>query len=73
MDNKKSIVEKKIHEEKAFKIVHRLAIETIDSETLTTIVKYIEPYHYEEIVEERFLSKLCGYPICDSKLKKVGK
>jgi hypothetical protein len=33
--------------------------------------KYIEPYHYEEIVEERFLSKLCGYPICWNELENV--
>lgn len=69
--DKKNVVEKKIHEEKAHKIVTRLAVETIDTEVLISIIKYIEPYHYEEIVEERFLSKICGYPICEKVLKKV--
>lgn len=69
--DKKSFVEKKIHEEKAHKILTRLAVETINEESLISIVKYIEPYHYEEIVEERFLSKLCGYPICKKHLKNI--
>lgn len=69
--DKKSLIEKKIHEEKAHKIVTRLAVETINEEALIAIVKYIEPYHYEEIVEERFLSKLCGYPICKKHLKNI--
>lgn len=69
--DKKNLVEKKIHEEKAHKIVTRLAVETVDPETLLSIAKYIEPYHYEEIVEERFLSKLCGYPICKNAHKKI--
>ena len=68
---KRNLVEKKIHEEKAYKIVSDLAVETIDEKDLISLVKYIEPYHYEEIVEERFLSKLCGYPLCSSQLKKI--
>lgn len=69
--DKKDVIEKKIYEEKVHKIITRLAIETIDEDTLISLVKYIEPYHYEEIVEERFLSKICGYPICGSELKKI--
>ena len=69
--DKKSVVEKKIYEEKAHKIVTRLAVESVSEESLISIVKYIEPYHYEEIVEERFLSKLCGYPICKKQIKNV--
>ena len=69
--DKKSVVERKIHEEKAHKIVTKLAIETVEEQTLLSIVRFIEPYHYEEIVEERYLSKICGYPICNTPLKKV--
>ena len=36
-------------------------------------IKLIEPYHYEEIVEERFLAKLCGYSSCSNELKNVSK
>lgn len=39
MDSKKAIIEKKIHEEKAFKIVSQLALETIDEKTLISIVE----------------------------------
>lgn len=69
--DKKSVVERKIHEEKAHRIVIKLAIETVDETTLLSIIRFIEPYHYEEIIEERFLSKICGYPICNAPLKKV--
>ena len=34
-------------------------------------MKYIEPFHYEEIVEERFLSRLCGYALCRNEIKIV--
>ena len=37
--DKKNVVEKKIHEEKAHKIVTRLAVETIDTEVLISIVR----------------------------------
>lgn len=36
--SKKAIIEKKIHEEKAFKIVSQLALETVDENFLLTIV-----------------------------------
>jgi hypothetical protein len=34
-------------------------------------VKCLEQFHYEELVEERFLSKICGYSICSTELKEV--
>lgn len=34
-------------------------------------IRQIEPCHYEEVVEERFVSKLCGYPSCPNELKNV--
>lgn len=70
-NSKKAIIDKKIHEEKAFKIVSQLALETVDEKVLISIVKYIDPNHYEEIVEERFLTKVCGYPICSNELKYI--
>ena len=36
--SKKAIIEKKIHEEKAFKIVSQLALETVNENFLLTIV-----------------------------------
>ncbi|CAG8739678.1 10653_t:CDS:2, partial [Dentiscutata heterogama] len=38
--------------------------ETVPLDILRDSAKYILPHHYEEIIEERNASKLCGYPIC---------
>ena len=38
LNSKKAIIEKKLHEEKAFKIVSQLALETVDEKTLISIV-----------------------------------
>ena len=32
---------------------------------------YITPEHYQDITEERGISKLCGYPVCRNQIKKV--
>ncbi len=37
-NSKKAIIDKKIHEEKAFKIVSQLALETVDEKVLISIV-----------------------------------
>lgn len=34
--------------------------------------KFIAPANYKDVIEERSIAKLCGYPICSSKLGKVG-
>ena len=34
-------------------------------------INSLEQFHYEEIVEERFLSKICGYSICPNELIEV--
>ncbi|CAG8694724.1 339_t:CDS:2 [Cetraspora pellucida] len=38
--------------------------ETVSLDLLRDSAKYLLPHHYEEIIEERNASKLCGYPIC---------
>uniref|UniRef100_A0A8B9CE71 RNA polymerase II subunit B1 CTD phosphatase RPAP2 homolog n=1 Tax=Anser brachyrhynchus TaxID=132585 RepID=A0A8B9CE71_9AVES len=35
--------------------------------------RYITPSHYKDIVDERSIIKLCGYPICQNKLENVPK
>ena len=62
------ILKRKEAEKKAQKIIERLAEKTIDLKKLHLFANFIEPYHYEEIVEERFLGKICGYPICNKPL-----
>ena len=46
--NKKSIIERKIHEEKAHKIISELALKTIDEQTLISIVN-IDKNFYNKI------------------------
>lgn len=63
---------KKLAEEKANKAISTLTDEgSVNKTTLLESVRFIEPCHYEEVVEERFLSKFCGYPLCPNELKDV--
>jgi len=58
-------------EERAFRWVEHLAtVDKITKEELKTMMNEIMPNHYEDIVEERACSKVCGYPLCASPLKK---
>ncbi|XP_060629901.2 putative RNA polymerase II subunit B1 CTD phosphatase RPAP2 [Anolis sagrei] len=67
-------IRKKIaHERKALKVVERLLEDDITEEFLTNCGKFITPSHYKDVVEERFIVKLCGYPICRNRLQNVPK
>jgi hypothetical protein len=33
--------------------------------------KFITPANFKDVNEERFIAKMCGYPICENKLGKV--
>jgi hypothetical protein len=63
---------KKLAEERANKSISTLTNEeNVSKATLLESLRFIEPCHYEEVVEERFLSKFCGYPLCSNELKNV--
>ncbi|XP_066480319.1 putative RNA polymerase II subunit B1 CTD phosphatase RPAP2 [Tiliqua scincoides] len=65
-------IRKKIeYERKALRVVERLLEEDITEEFLVDCGKLITPSHYKDAVEERFIVKLCGYPICKNKLQNV--
>ncbi|XP_062469149.1 putative RNA polymerase II subunit B1 CTD phosphatase RPAP2 isoform X1 [Pezoporus occidentalis] len=65
-------VRKKIEfEKKALNIVEQLLEENITEEFLLNCGKYITPSHYKDIVDERSIVKLCGYPLCQNKLENV--
>nr|XP_003220143.1 PREDICTED: putative RNA polymerase II subunit B1 CTD phosphatase RPAP2 isoform X1 [Anolis carolinensis]XP_016848655.1 PREDICTED: putative RNA polymerase II subunit B1 CTD phosphatase RPAP2 isoform X2 [Anolis carolinensis] len=67
-------IRKKIeHERKALKVVERLLEDDITEEFLTNCGKLITPSHYKDVVEERFIVKLCGYPTCRNRLQNVPK
>ncbi|KAM5323240.1 putative RNA polymerase II subunit B1 CTD phosphatase RPAP2 isoform 2-T2 [Glossophaga mutica] len=68
------IVRRKIKfERKALHIVEQLLEENITEEFLKECGKFITPAHYSDVVDERAIIKLCGYPLCHSKLGIVPK
>ncbi|KAG8511073.1 putative RNA polymerase II subunit B1 CTD phosphatase RPAP2, partial [Galemys pyrenaicus] len=55
-------------ERKALHIVEQLLEENITEEFLRECGKFITPAHYSDVVDERSIIKLCGYPLCQKKL-----
>lgn len=55
-------------ERKALHIVEQLLEEDITEEFLKECGKFITPAHYSDVVDERSIIKLCGYPLCQKKL-----
>ncbi|KFP85710.1 Putative RNA polymerase II subunit B1 CTD phosphatase RPAP2, partial [Acanthisitta chloris] len=60
-------------EKKALSVVEQLLEEDITEEFLLNSGKFITPSHYKDIVDERSIIKLCGYPLCHHKLENVPK
>ncbi|KAM9130112.1 putative RNA polymerase II subunit B1 CTD phosphatase RPAP2 isoform 3-T4 [Pangshura tecta] len=61
------------YEKKALCVVEQLLEEDITEEFLVNCGNFITPSHYKDAVEERFIIKLCGYPLCRNRLKNVPK
>ncbi|XP_077189129.1 putative RNA polymerase II subunit B1 CTD phosphatase RPAP2 [Paroedura picta] len=67
-------IRKKIEfERRALHIVERLLEDDITEEFLVNCGKCLTPSHYKDVVEERFIIKLCGYPVCQKRLENVPK
>ncbi|XP_066453446.1 putative RNA polymerase II subunit B1 CTD phosphatase RPAP2 [Eleutherodactylus coqui] len=67
-------IRKKIETEKrAHQIVERLLENNITEDFLMDCAKFISPSYYKDIVEERSITMICGYPICNNKLENVPK
>ncbi|KAM3915455.1 putative RNA polymerase II subunit B1 CTD phosphatase RPAP2 [Leptodactylus fuscus] len=67
-------IRKKIESEKrALQIVERLLENNIKEDFLMDCARFISPSHYKDVVEERSIIKICGYPICNTKLENVPK
>ncbi|XP_043347177.1 putative RNA polymerase II subunit B1 CTD phosphatase RPAP2 isoform X5 [Dermochelys coriacea] len=67
-------IRKKIeYEKKALHVVEQLLEEDITDEFLVNCGNFITPSHYKDAVEERFIIKLCGYPLCQNRLENVPK
>ncbi|XP_042696498.2 putative RNA polymerase II subunit B1 CTD phosphatase RPAP2 isoform X2 [Chrysemys picta bellii] len=61
------------YEKKALHVVEQLLEEDITEEFLVNCGSFITPSHYKDAVEERFIIKLCGYPLCRNGLENVPK
>ncbi|XP_062992459.1 putative RNA polymerase II subunit B1 CTD phosphatase RPAP2 [Elgaria multicarinata webbii] len=67
-------IRKKIeYERKALQVVECLLEDDINEEFLVNCGKFITPSHYKDVVEERLIIKVCGYPICRNRLQNVPK
>uniref|UniRef100_A0A2C9KUZ8 RNA polymerase II subunit B1 CTD phosphatase RPAP2 homolog n=2 Tax=Biomphalaria glabrata TaxID=6526 RepID=A0A2C9KUZ8_BIOGL len=60
-------------EKKAFDIVNKLIDETVDGDYLIRCGHLITREHYNDIVEERAITMLCGYPVCGKTLENIPK
>lgn len=60
--------QKKEIEQKMQAVVERLLEDSIDKDFFKSCATFLEPRHYEDVVEERSVSKVCGYPLCQNKL-----
>lgn len=41
-------------------------LEHVSNTTMKRASQYFQPYHYEEVITERNLANLCGYPTCSN-------
>ncbi|GFN90773.1 rpap2 [Plakobranchus ocellatus] len=60
-------------EERAFHIVNKLIESHVDGDYLVECGKLINATHYTDIIEERTISRLCGYPVCPNSLGEIPK
>ncbi|KAL5012604.1 hypothetical protein ScPMuIL_011155 [Solemya velum] len=60
-------------EERAFRIVERLIEGSTTEDALSNAAQFLTPDHYADIVEERAIEKICGYPICSKFLGPIPK
>ncbi|XP_061775846.1 putative RNA polymerase II subunit B1 CTD phosphatase rpap2 isoform X2 [Nerophis ophidion] len=58
-------------EKRALQVVERLLEDVVAEDFLIDCARFITPANYKDAVEERFITKLCGYPLCPNKLGKI--
>ncbi|EDW75447.1 uncharacterized protein Dwil_GK23863 [Drosophila willistoni] len=56
---------------RAQEIVVRLIEPNIQQDEFLSLLSEIDPHNYADIVEERSINKLCGYPLCSTALENV--
>lgn len=60
-------------DKRALQMVESLLEEDVTEEFLLDCGKFMTPSHYKDTIDERFIIRLCGYPLCRNKLKNVPK
>ncbi|XP_060083357.1 putative RNA polymerase II subunit B1 CTD phosphatase RPAP2 isoform X2 [Ylistrum balloti] len=60
-------------EKRAFRIVEKMLDGPVSEATLLQDAFNICPNHFDDIVEERAIAKMCGYPICPNTLGHIPK
>ncbi|KAJ8406315.1 hypothetical protein AAFF_G00305460 [Aldrovandia affinis] len=60
-------------EQKTLSIVERLLEDKVADDFLIDCARFITPTNYKDTIEERFILKRCGYPVCPNKLGNVPK
>ena len=64
---------KKECESKALGIVQALLLETVDKEQFREAGMFLNESYYNDLVDERSCSNLCGYALCNKALENVVK
>lgn len=60
-------------DKRALQMVESLLEEDVTEEFLLDCGQFMTPSHYKDTIDERFIIRLCGYPLCRNKLKNVPK
>jgi len=71
-------LEKRIRKQVGFeKKAHEMAImmieQTVDIDTLQNACACIGPSHYQDVIDERAIALVCGYPICNNIIRNTVK
>ncbi|XP_006634860.2 putative RNA polymerase II subunit B1 CTD phosphatase rpap2 [Lepisosteus oculatus] len=70
----KEAVRRKLQlEQRALRLVEELLEDSVTEDFLLGCAKSITPGNYRDVVDERSIVKLCGYPVCQNKLVNVPK
>ncbi|XP_067620322.1 putative RNA polymerase II subunit B1 CTD phosphatase RPAP2 homolog [Eurosta solidaginis] len=67
----KAVQSKRECNAKAQTIVESLLERNIDREYFIAMLKDINQSHYDDIVDERHILMLCGYPLCATQLESI--
>ncbi|KAL7842017.1 hypothetical protein SRHO_G00237060 [Serrasalmus rhombeus] len=68
---KEALREKLELEQRALQVVERLLDDSVTEEFLVDCARMITSANYKDVVEERSIVKMCGYPVCPNKLTNV--